>query len=1579
MKALLALVVFVILFCITAVATKTDSVNPCKRQPFRGRCPFTKGKSPTRSQFVLRYYLRDKECVSYPFGHCADDENEPILYRYKEECEKACLNESNNSDTATENAHMIEKSTSSLSNKITDSDTDIGTSTEKQVSTTSEPFFENTHTISSQRAAFAVQKDTPHKLLTECERRRQASESGLIKSDFIPICTADGSFRPLQCVTKGEKCFCVDHNGIKIPNSEFNGTMKPNCKQIIKVQKPLINECLSAVDSGPCSAAFARWYYDDSEQQCVQFEYSGCGGNGNNYLTRVECEKQCKPAAYNKAKCKDGLEPLRNESGQLVNCKESACPDGYLCSIAQLGSTCCPISTSSNVASDICQLPKERGPCDQFELRFYYNNRLDECKYFFFGGCEGNANNFERVEECERICRQRGAKVSAVSIVSAPQLITSGPQMRKLSKEFGTKTVKKTKSEENELVELISSVTSDRDDNISSISDVIENIDADASTNEAISEITEIDTSSATVPHDRPTTSKDLSATNTDQSKLHLSQKINEDVHKSRQKETKTPLNSSNIDIITDFTTLEHETTISTFDNSEKFIASNNESNRNAKISNESVAVTGQQLSNRKQVKMFSSTSEITTTRHPSTTTGREERLSNKSKPSSTTPPSTTPSSTTPPSTTPSSTTPSSTSSISLSSSTTVTSRLTTSSATESSVPQPTESSDRCFQKLDRGTCTGQFLRWHWDSERNTCQVFTYSGCGGNGNNFRNREDCFAACHKPPQPISNIGNVCEHSIHPGDCTGVFQRFAFDSTIGDCRPFTYTGCGGNGNNFGSSLECRNKCTTHRPTLSTNICEHPIEVGECSGVFPRFAYDLAANECRPFTYGGCGGNGNNFGSIAECKETCIQGQPNVSVQCPAVDVSLCVEPCILFSNRRGCHECTCPVAHSASTSSATTSGTSPIDESKALEAEQFIQNKVQKKDESTAHPEKISPTNSVAELGEKCSQPMDAGPCKNFIERWFFDIESGLCQSFQYGGCAGNRNHFFSKYECEIHCARFFNRRTGRRRIVAYQNALHARHDTIEQLQSAEILNESEYEDITDNQESPAYRSSLNDLPSPMKANSWKHVAESDPENGRYAGVKLEGDTELNGLHSLQHGSGIAMQNEHLDAMISQNFAKSSAREQQPWSVSLEHKVDILVPDSNTQHQTIVDDDKQISTEATKQQDVHRQQIDDKTVFSKVQNDASQMISNASKSEIIPVQKVKMDTHMKSTCKDVSTSMNLSEWNRENSALQQNQSQSTTQKINVLQIQQQNGLLQQILPQQQILRHDTQYEKIENITSLISNLLDSQIANQTFIDYTTTQNSKTSSDEQITGMITNDREKELKKRIENTIINKALISNSIFDNLVSDGYKIPIDQNGGRLISDEIATSMNSFSPRFEAKNEIHMQVNSVNEPLKKHNRSAEVTNGSSSRKISSQFINTQLPHKEYDNAVTVAKDTVLRQSNRDSVLRHHVRIINRGSVLQAFSSLSPLSSNSPPLLLTSSLPTLSPTISSPSSSTTPPLILSSSTSLLSSSLSSPLIPSEAHLNIFEEMSHRSIPDKNESFNGELIALKYSTFI
>lgn len=55
---------------------------------------------------------------------------------------------------------------------------------------------------------------------------------------------------------------------------------------------------------------------------------------------------------------------------------------------------------------------------------------------------------------------------------------------------------------------------------------------------------------------------------------------------------------------------------------------------------------------------------------------------------------------------------------------------------------------NRCIHARDPGDCNGQFVRWYWDSNVKMCEVFTYTGCNGNGNNFASREECISVCHR---------------------------------------------------------------------------------------------------------------------------------------------------------------------------------------------------------------------------------------------------------------------------------------------------------------------------------------------------------------------------------------------------------------------------------------------------------------------------------------------------------------------------------------------------------------------------------------------------------------------------------------------------------------------------------------------------------------------------------------------------------------------------------------------------------------------------------------------------------------
>ena len=46
-------------------------------------------------------------------------------------------------------------------------------------------------------------------------------------------------------------------------------------------------------DPGLCKAKILRYYYDKDCNKCLLFIYGGCGGNGNRFSTKQECQKKC--------------------------------------------------------------------------------------------------------------------------------------------------------------------------------------------------------------------------------------------------------------------------------------------------------------------------------------------------------------------------------------------------------------------------------------------------------------------------------------------------------------------------------------------------------------------------------------------------------------------------------------------------------------------------------------------------------------------------------------------------------------------------------------------------------------------------------------------------------------------------------------------------------------------------------------------------------------------------------------------------------------------------------------------------------------------------------------------------------------------------------------------------------------------------------------------------------------------------------------------------------------------------------------------------------------------------------------
>jgi hypothetical protein len=61
-------------------------------------------------------------------------------------------------------------------------------------------------------------------------------------------------------------------------------------------------------------------------------------------------------------------------------------------------------------------------------------------------------------------------------------------------------------------------------------------------------------------------------------------------------------------------------------------------------------------------------------------------------------------------------------------------------------------------------------------------------------------------------------------------------------------------------------------------SDPACNAPAVQGSCEAYFERWFHDVTTGLCRPFVYGGCGGNANNYETFEECQKACPGGAPN-----------------------------------------------------------------------------------------------------------------------------------------------------------------------------------------------------------------------------------------------------------------------------------------------------------------------------------------------------------------------------------------------------------------------------------------------------------------------------------------------------------------------------------------------------------------------------------------------------------------------------------------------------------------------------------------------------------------------------
>ncbi|CAL1535468.1 unnamed protein product [Lymnaea stagnalis] len=190
-----------------------------------------------------------------------------------------------------------------------------------------------------------------------------------------------------------------------------------------------------------------------------------------------------------------------------------------------------------------------------------------------------------------------------------------------------------------------------------------------------------------------------------------------------------------------------------------------------------------------------------------------------------------------------------------------------------------------CYLKSDSGNCKESHTRYHYDPYSRHCYTFHYSGCGGNDNNFDTRETCERSCTQVktlggavPEPKDDI---CNQKAEIGDCKAMHFKYYYDATSGACTNFYYGGCGGNGNRFNTKEECEARCKpgtqdtkqgTALDASKVKVCLKEPATGTCRASLTRYFYDHITGKCSTFTYGGCGGNENNFMTEPDCESAC-----------------------------------------------------------------------------------------------------------------------------------------------------------------------------------------------------------------------------------------------------------------------------------------------------------------------------------------------------------------------------------------------------------------------------------------------------------------------------------------------------------------------------------------------------------------------------------------------------------------------------------------------------------------------------------------------------------------------------------
>lgn len=738
--------------------------------------------------------------------------------------------------------------------------------------------------------------------------------------------------------------------------------------------------CKLPKESGPCSNFSVQWFFDNESGRCNRFWYGGCQGNGNRFSSQEQCERSCvKPEGSERCLLPKIPGPCNSSSEAYYYDEETKRCERFLYG-GCLGNTnrfetmeqCVQTCIYQETALDQCDQPPQPGPCRGSYKRWYYRREEGRCRDFSYGGCHGNLNNFQTEDECQSACASRTAFEICMLGKAEGSCLGLFPRWF-----FDYRT--------GQCQEFTYS-------------------GCGGNKNRFIDRISCEQLCNQTVPdYFYPTTHQRQSYDQ--QPSYPYSERDNEIVPvvppSSYESVCALPYAQGNCrDAI-----IQWYFDVNTR-RCQRFYYSGcggNDNRFNDQIQCEQ--------------KCLAYASQIT----------------------------------------------------------------------------PMMQHDPCLEPKDIGDiqCQDYRHRWHYDVEDRRCHRFYYYGCGGNRNNFETEEECTARCVIPrergsqqqqqqqvirydgqrlPPTHSDAemhGITSIEEFHPENCFKQFDsgpceknhiQWHYDSRDGVCKEFIYGGCEGNENRFHSQQECQTKCWN-----SQDICKLSQIRGSCTGNFTQYYYDHQNNECYEFQFSGCYGNANRFNSKETCEQQCRNEHPIPSgVSQQQISQSTPVDqhrsqqqqqqqiPDVSTSpNKTHLDRCHQPMVkgpcrayfpryyYSAEENRCQMFIYGGCDGNENRFDREEDCEKACKRTPDSVREDEEEPREGIDQPEVICFLKMEPGSCHETRARWWYDPNSHTCFPFVYSGCRGNKNRFENFDSCIRFCSGVSQRQQQQSQYPSHQ--------------------------------------------------------------------------------------------------------------------------------------------------------------------------------------------------------------------------------------------------------------------------------------------------------------------------------------------------------------------------------------------------------------------------------------------------------------------------------------------------------------------------------------------------------------